>query len=216
VIRIVVVDDQQLIREGIAAILSMESDIEVLALAADGLSAVTLTEQVRPDVVLMDIRMPGLDGIAATRRLMNLPHPPHVLVLTTFDLDEYVFDAIKAGASGFLLKDAPRGRLAEGVRTVAAGETLLDPAVTRRLVERHVNRSTDPSRIEGLTGRETEVLKAIAKGWSNATIAPALFISEATVKTHVAAILRKCGIRDRAQAVVLAYESGLVEPGDGS
>ena len=215
-ISVVVADDQELVRDGFGAILSMEDGLEVVALAADGLEAVRIAERLRPDVVLMDIRMPGLDGIAATRRLMALPHPPRVLVLTTFDLDEYVFDALKAGASGFLLKDAPRGRLAEAVRTVAAGETLLDPAVTRRLVERHVNPVTDPSRIAALTAREKDVLRAIAQGWSNSTIALNLFISEATVKTHVAAILRKSALRDRAQAVVLAYESGLVEPGAGS
>lgn len=215
-IRILVVDDQQLVRDGFAAILSAEPDFEVVGLAADGVEALAAAASNHPDVVVMDVRMPVLDGIAATRRLMEQSDPPHILVLTTFDLDEYVFDAIKAGASGFLLKDAPRGRLAEAIRTVAAGETLLDPVVTRRLIERHVRRTTDPTRIGDLTARETDVLRAIAQGWSNAQIATELFISEATVKTHVAAILRKCGLRDRAQAVVVAYESGLVEPGVGS
>lgn len=212
-IRIVIADDQQLVRDGFAAILSMEPDVEVVGAAADGREAVALVAELAPDVAVMDVRMPRLDGIGATRLLMDLPQPPRVLMLTTFDLDEYVFEAIQAGASGFLLKDAPRGRLAEAIRTVALGDTLLDPAVTRRLVERHLRSRPDADLISALTGREKEVLAEVAKGLSNTEIAAQLFISVPTVKTHLAAVLRKCGIRDRAQAVVLAYESGLIEPG---
>lgn len=212
-IRIVIADDQQLVRDGFAAILSMEPDVEVVGAAADGREAVALVAELAPDVAVMDVRMPRLDGIGATRLLMDLPQPPRVLMLTTFDLDEYVFDAIQAGASGFLLKDAPRGRLAEAIRTVALGDTLLDPAVTRRLVERHLRSRPDADLISPLTLREKQVLTEVAKGLSNTEIAAQLFISVPTVKTHLAAVLRKCGIRDRAQAVVLAYESGLIEPG---
>jgi DNA-binding NarL/FixJ family response regulator len=208
----VVADDQQLVREGFAAILSADPDLDVVGLASDGIEAVQVTREHRPDVVVMDVRMPRLDGIAATAHVVQLPDPPSVLILTTFDLDEYVFEAMRSGAAGFLLKDAPPGRLAEAIRTVAAGDTLVDPAVTRRLVERFVQRAPRAD-IEALTRREREVLVEIARGRSNSEIAERLVVSEATVKTHVAAILRKHGLRDRAQAVVLAYESGLVEPG---
>jgi DNA-binding NarL/FixJ family response regulator len=213
VIRIVIADDQQLVRDGFAAILSAEPDFEVVALAEDGEEVLDAVRRTAPDVVLMDIRMPRLDGIAATRQLAQTPDPPRVLVLTTFDLDEYVYDALRAGASGFLLKDAPRGRLAESIRTVAQGETLLDPAVTRRLVERFVKPAVRPGLVEALSPREAEVLQEIAGGKSNAEIAQTLFISEWTVKSHVVSILAKLGVRDRVQAVVVAYESGLVEPG---
>ena len=212
-IRVVVADDQQLVREGFAAILSADPDLDVVGLARDGIEAVQATREHRPDVVVMDVRMPRLDGIAATGHVMQLPDPPSVLILTTFDLDEYVYEAMRSGAAGFLLKDAPPGRLAEAIRTVAAGDTLVDPAVTRRLVERFVRRAPRAD-IDVLTPREREVLVEIARGRSNSEIAERLVVSEATVKTHVAAILRKHGLRDRAQAVVLAYESGLVEPGD--
>ena len=216
-IRVVIADDQRLVREGLAAILGAEADLEVVALADDGAAAVAAAREHRPDVVVMDVRMPRVDGITATAQVSRLPEPPHVLVLTTFDLDEYVFDALKAGAAGFLLKDAPRGRLAEAVRTVAAGETLLDPAVTKRIVERYV-RSDAPVAgravsLDGLTPREAEVLREVANGLSNKEIAARLFVGESTVKTHVASILRKLGLRDRVQAVVAAYESGLVSPG---
>jgi DNA-binding NarL/FixJ family response regulator len=214
VIRVVVADDQELVREGFAAILSADPGIEVVGLACDGVEAVRATREHRPHVVVMDVRMPRLDGIAATAQVMRLPEPASVLILTTFDLDEYVFEALRNGAAGFLLKDAPPGRLAEAIRTVAAGDTLVDPAVTRRLVERFVQRGPRAD-IDALTRREREVLVEIARGRSNSEIAERLVVSEATVKTHVAAILRKHGLRDRAQAVVLAYESGLVEPGTG-
>jgi DNA-binding NarL/FixJ family response regulator len=210
---VLIADDQQLVREGFAAILRAEPDLEVVATAEDGRDAIQAVRRTSPDVVLMDVRMPRLDGISATRQLMELPDPPKVLVLTTFDLDEYVYEALRAGAAGFLLKDAPRGRLAEAIRTVAAGEQLLDPAVTRRLIERFVRPTVRPQLAESLTPREVEVLREIASGKSNPETAQALHISEWTVKTHVVSILAKLGVRDRVQAVVVAYESGLVEPG---
>lgn len=212
-IRIVVADDQRLVREGFAAILGNEPDLEVVGVAGDGAEALDVVRRTEPDVVVMDIRMPKIDGIAATQQIARLPDPPHVLVLTTFDLDEYVYDALRAGAAGFLLKDAPRGRLAEAVRTVADGEALLDPTVTRRLVERFMKPSADPEALASLTEREVEVLRAAAAGLSNHEIAEHLVISEWTVKTHVANILRKLGVRDRVQAVVRAYQCGLVQPG---
>ena len=216
-IRIVIADDQQLVRDGFRAILESEADITVAGIAADGAEAVARVRELAPDVVLMDVRMPGVDGIEATARITRMPGAPRVLVLTTFDLDEYVYEAMKAGASGFLLKDAPRGRLTEAVRTVAQGEMLLDAAVTRRLVERFVRRPAPPGgvppQLAELSGRELEVLRCVARGASNAEIAGELYLSPATVKTHVASILRKLDLRDRVQAVVLAYESGLLEPG---
>jgi len=210
---VLIADDQQLVREGFAAILGAEPDLEVVATAEDGRDAIQAVRRTSPDVVLMDVRMPRLDGISATRQLMELPDPPKVLVLTTFDLDEYVYEALCAGAAGFLLKDAPRGRLAAAIRTVAAGEQLLDPVVTRRLIERFVRPTTRPQLAASLTPREVEVLREIAAGKSNPETALALHISEWTVKTHVVSILAKLGVRDRVQAVVVAYESGLVEPG---
>jgi DNA-binding NarL/FixJ family response regulator len=217
VIKVLVADDQPLARNGLQAMLGAQDDLEIVGEAADGAEAVEEALRLRPDVVVMDIRMPNVDGIEATRRLQQHPGAPKVLVLTTFDLDEYVYEALRAGAGGFLLKDAPPGQLAEAVRTVAAGESLLAPAITRRLVERFVRRpppeAAAEERFGELTERELEVLKLVAAGLSNGEIAESLFLSEATVKTHVTRILSKLGLRDRVQAVVLAYESGLVEPG---
>ena len=217
-IRALVADDQQLVREGLCAILDSEPDIEVVGEAQDGEEAIEEAIRLSPDVVVMDIRMPRLDGIAATRRLTARgDRAPHILVLTTFDLDEYVFEALRAGAGGFLLKDAPPDQLVDGVRTVAAGDSLLAPAVTRRLIERYVSRPVpDPAGREligALSDRETEVLALLTRGMSNAEIGAQLYLSEATVKTHVSRVLAKLGVRDRVQAVVLAYESGLVTPG---
>jgi DNA-binding NarL/FixJ family response regulator len=217
-IRVLLADDQGLLLDGLAAILEAEADLEVVGRAKDGREAVALARELEPDVAVLDIRMPVMDGIAAARELARQPNPPRVLVLTTFDLDEHVYEAMKAGASGFLLKDMPRGRLANAIRETAGGETPIDPAVTRRLVERFVRRPnpaapTAPG-LTDLSGRETEVLRAVARGLTNAEIAASFHLSTATVKTHVAAILRKLGLRDRIQAVVLAYESGLVEPGE--
>jgi DNA-binding NarL/FixJ family response regulator len=216
-IRVLVADDQALFRGGLVAILDAQDDIEVIGEAADGGAAVEEALRLRPDVVLMDVRMPNVDGIEATRRLAAHPGAPHVLVLTTFDLDEYAYESLRAGAGGFMLKDAPPERLAEAVRTIAAGDSLLAPAVTRRLVERFVRLPPpDTARRETfaeLTERELHVLGLVARGLSNAEIAAALFLSEATVKTHLTRILAKLGLRDRVQAVVLAYESGLIEPG---
>jgi DNA-binding NarL/FixJ family response regulator len=217
-IKILIADDHALMRGGLRGILDAQPDMEVVGEADDGAQAIDETLRLRPDVVIMDIRMPKLDGIEATRRLMAQGDAaPQVLVLTTFDLDEYVFEALRAGAGGFMLKDAPPGQLAEAVRTVAAGESLLAPAVTRRLVERFVRRppadQVRRERFDELTDRELEVLQLITRGLSNAEIGGELFLSEATVKTHVTRVLSKLGVRDRVQAVVLAYESGLVEPG---
>ena len=216
-IRVLIADDQALVRGGFHSILAGHDDIEVVGEAEDGNQAVELVEQLRPDVVLMDIRMPGIDGIEATRRLVARGVATRVLMLTTFDVDEYVYEAMKAGASGFLLKTAPPRQLADAVRTIAAGDALLAPSVTRRLVEQFVRRpppgTTVPAGLEELTDRERDVLKLLARARSNAEIAAELVVSEATVKSHVNRILTKLNIRDRAQAIVLAYESGLVEPG---
>ena len=216
-IKLIVADDHALARGGLKAMLGAEDDLEVVGEAADGGEAVDLALKLRPDVVVMDIRMPKVDGIEATRRLRAHNGAPNVLVLTTFDLDEYVYEALRAGAGGFMLKDAAPSQLAEAVRTVAAGESLLAPAVTRRLVERFVRRppadAVREQEFADLTDRELEVLTLIARGLSNAEIGEQLFLSEATVKTHVTRILSKLGLRDRVQAVVRAYESGLVEPG---
>jgi DNA-binding NarL/FixJ family response regulator len=217
-IRVVVADDQALVRGGFRLILQTQPDIEVVGEAADGREAVARTREQRPDVVLMDIRMPGMDGLEATRRLMTTQNPPRVLMLTTFDLDEYVYDALRAGASGFLLKDVRPEQLADAVRTVAAGDTLLAPAITRRLVEQYLRRpppgARTPLGLGELTDRELDVLRLVARGRSNQQIADTLFLGESTVKTHLTHLFAKLGLRDRAQAVVLAYESGLIQPGD--
>ena len=218
-IRVLIADDHELMRNGLRAILDAQQDIEVVGEAEHGAQAVENAIRLHPDVVIMDIRMPRLDGIEATRRLaVQGEKAPKVLVLTTFDLDEYVYEALRAGAAGFLLKDTPPRQLAEAVRTIAAGESLLAPAVTKRLIERYVSRPpSDTARRERfaeLTDRELEVLQLITRGLSNAEIGARLFLSEATVKTHVTRILSKLGVRDRVQAVVLAYETGLVQPGD--
>jgi len=220
-IRVLIADDQAVIRAGYATILGAQSDIEVIGEAADGRRAVELAERLRPDVVVMDVRMPALDGIAATRALAgpDAEYPPRVLVVTTFNLDSYVYDALRAGASGFLLKDSSPAQLVDAVRTVAAGEALLAPSVTRALLGRFAERVLpseskaviDP-RLEQLTPRELEVFTAMADGSSNAEIASALVISHETVKTYVSRILLKLGLRDRVQAVVFAYRSGLIDP----
>ena len=214
-LRVLLADDQRLVRHGLRMILRAEPDIEVVGEAGDGQEAIDQTRRLRPDVVLMDVRMPRLNGIEATRRIVSGPEPrPHVLVLTTFDLDDYVYDALRAGASGFLLKDAPEDHLVSSIRVVAEGGSLLDPAVTRRLIEQFVmRRPTGPmAGLDELTAREAEVLTQLARGLSNTEIAAELVVSDATIKTHVARILSKLGLRDRTQAVVFAYESGLVRP----
>ena len=223
VIGIVVADDHEVVRAGFAALLGTQPDFAVLGTAADGADAVTICRELRPDVVLMDVRMPGTDGIEATQRLTAGADPPKVLILTTFDLDEYVFDALRAGASGFLLKDATAERLFEAVRVVAAGEALLAPAVTRRLISEFARlrpqavavgsgAASRHGALAALTPRETEVLRLVAEGLSNSELADRLVVTEETVKTHVSRILSKLGLRDRTQAVVAAYESGLVVP----
>jgi len=219
VIRVLVADDQALVRSGFRMILDAQPDISVVAEAGDGLEAIERTRTSRPDVALMDIRMPKLDGIAATRRILQgAGSLTRVLILTTFDLDEYVYEAVRAGASGFLLKDAPPQQLVNGVRVIAAGDALLAPSITRRLLERFARRPpagvTLPAEVKLLTEREREVLINIAKGLSNAEIAAAIGVAEATVKTHVTRVLSKLDCRDRVQAVVFAYESGLVQPGE--
>jgi DNA-binding NarL/FixJ family response regulator len=220
-LRVLVADDQALVRSGLCMILESQPDIAVVGEAADGAEAVMRATELGPDVVLMDVRMPNVNGIEATREI-TLATSARVLVLTTFDLDEYVYDALAAGASGFLLKDMHRDELVAAVRTVAAGEALLAPTVTRRLIAdvvaaRGTARSTvDDDRLKALTARETDTLRQIARGLSNAEIAEALFVTEHTVKTHVSNLLTKLGLRDRVQAVVLAYESGLVVPGSHS
>jgi DNA-binding NarL/FixJ family response regulator len=211
---VLVVDDQDLVRAGLCTVLDRQDGIEVLGDAADGRDAITLARELRPDVVLMDVRMPRLDGIAATAEITAGASPPRVLVLTTFDLDEYVYEALRAGASGFLLKDTQPDRLADAIRTVADGDALLAPQITRRLVDRFsAPRPQAPPELSELTEREAEVLRMIARGLSNAEISEELVVSLPTVKTHVGRILTKLGLRDRVQAVVLAYESGLVGPG---
>ena len=216
-IGIVVADDHEVVRAGFAALLDTQPDFTVLGTAEDGAQAVAACRELRPDVVLMDVRMPGTDGIEATRQLAAAEPAPKVLILTTFDLDEYVFDALRAGASGFLLKDVTAEHLFEAVRVVAAGEALLAPAVTRRLISefartRRPASAAPPAALAALTPRETEVLLLVAEGLSNTEIALRLVVTEETVKTHVSRVLAKLGLRDRTQAVVAAYESGLVVP----
>ena len=216
---VLIADDQALVRAGFRMILEAEEDMEVVGEAADGREAVAETRRLRPDVVLMDVRMPDVDGIEATRRLLGQDGAEaKIVMLTTFDMDEYVYDALRAGASGFLLKDVPPEQLVAGIRAVASGDALLAPSVTRRVIEEFVRRPPDsvrtaPAELAELTARELEVLKLIARGLANAEIATELFVSETTVKTHVAHILMKLKLRDRVQAVVFAYESGLVLPG---
>jgi DNA-binding NarL/FixJ family response regulator len=219
-IRILIADDQELVRTGLRLVLQAYDDLDVIAEAADGQQARELAEELRPDVVLMDVRMPRMDGIEAVALLSAaaLDPPPRVLMLTTFDLDEYVFGALRAGAAGFLLKDASRERLVDAIRVVNAGEALLSPSITRRLIEEFAKRS-DPLRppdtiMEALTARELETLGLVARGLSNAEIAQRLFVTEATVKSHVSSVLTKLGLRDRVQAVVFAYEHGLVIAGE--
>jgi DNA-binding NarL/FixJ family response regulator len=218
VIRVLLADDQELVRDGFAMILDAQPDVQIVGQAADGARSVELARTLTPDVVLMDVRMPVMDGIEATRRIRAAGlHRLAVLILTTFDLDEYVYEALRAGASGFLLKDVPRSTLIQGVRTVATGEALLAPTITQRLIERFVSQPPPtrarPRELDELTDREQDVLLRLARGRSNTEIARELFLSEATVKTHVAHVLRKLGLRDRVHAVVYAYEAGLVSPG---
>jgi DNA-binding NarL/FixJ family response regulator len=217
-IRVLIADDQALVRAGFRMILKSEPEIEIAGEAGDGGEAVELARELAPDVVLMDVRMPEVDGIEATRRIVaGSENGPHILVLTTFDLDEYVYEALRAGASGFLLKDAPEDQLLAGIRIVADGGSLFAPAVTRRLIEQFSRRAPaePPIALAELTPREVEVLRLLARGFSNAEIAKEFVVSEHTVKTHVAHVLQKLDLRDRVQAVVLAYESGLVTPGEG-
>ena len=235
-IRVLLVDDQALVRAGFRMILDAEEDIEVVGEAADGEQAVFSAEKFKPDVILMDVRMPNMDGIEATRKIVGASNGvvassddadpaldrPRVLMLTTFELDEYVYESLRAGASGFLLKDVPADQLVSGIRVVAEGEALLAPSVTRRLIQdfsaaraAKALEENPPAGLNELTAREMEVFKLIARGMSNSEIAAELVVSETTVKTHVARILMKLGLRDRVQAVVLAYESGLVQPGAG-
>jgi len=220
-IRVLVVDDQELVRSGFCVILDAADGITVVGEAANGEAAVSQVAAHRPDVVLMDIRMPEMDGLEATRQITrDQDTAPKVVMLTTFDLDEYVYEALRAGASGFLLKDSPRHDLIAAVRAAAAGDALLAPSVTRRLIEAFARRppetSPSPSQLASLTARERDVLLLLARGRSNAEIASVLFVSEATVKTHVGNLLAKLGLRDRVQAVILAYETGIVIPGDPS
>ena len=216
-IRVLIVDDQALVRAGFRMILEAQPDIEVVGEAENGLAAIEAARGLRPDVVLMDIRMPGLDGIEATRRLTAMGLDGHVVILTTYDLDEYVFDALAAGATGFLLKHVPPEELVHGVRTAAGGESLLAPSVTRRLIEEFARQRSpvqaSSKAMDSLTDREREVLKLLARGLSNLEIASELHVGEATVKTHVAHVLDKLELRDRVQAVILAYEVGLIKPG---
>jgi DNA-binding NarL/FixJ family response regulator len=221
VIRVLIADDQALVRAGFRMILDAEEDIDVVGEASDGNEAVEQARRLEPDVVLMDIRMPELDGIEATRQVVGIGGelPPRVLMLTTFDLNEYVYEALRAGASGFLLKDVPPEELAAGIRVVARGDALLAPSITRRLIHefaRATPASAPPRGFDELTAREVEVFKLVARGLSNAEIAAELIVSETTVKTHVARLLMKLGLRDRVQAVVLAYETGVAVPGGTS
>jgi len=214
-IRVLLADDQRLVRAGFRMILRAEPDIEVVGEAGDGVEAVEAARRLTPDVVLMDVRMPRVNGIEATRQLLALPEPPHVLVVTTFDLDQYVYETLRLGASGFLLKDAPEDQLIAAIRSVVKGVALLDHDVTRRLIDAFASRAAagrNPAELNVLTPRETDVLRRLARGRSNAEIARELFLSEATVKTHVTHILTKLGLSSRTQAAVLAYETRLVTP----
>jgi DNA-binding NarL/FixJ family response regulator len=216
-VRVVIADDQGMVRSGFTTLLNSEPDIEVVGEAVNGEEAITRAAQLRPDVMLMDVRMPVLDGLQATRQITAMTGAPKILVLTTFDLDDYVYQALRWGASGFLLKDASARELAEAVRVVAAGDALLSPGVTKRLIAEFARMGAPrgPSRksLQNLTERESEVLALVARGMSNAEIASRLFVAEQTIKTHVSRILMKLSLRDRTQAVVLAYETGLVQPG---
>ncbi|MCX5140058.1 MULTISPECIES: response regulator transcription factor [unclassified Streptomyces] len=223
-IRVIIVDDQAMVRAGFAALLSAQTDIDVVGEAPDGRQGVDVSRHTHPDVVLMDVRMPEMDGLAAARELLNPPagvvHVPKVLMLTTFDVDDYVYEALRAGASGFLLKDAPPADLISAVRVVASGDALLAPSVTRRLIADFARQRPSGAarggaalRLNGLTPRETEVLELIARGLSNQEIAGHLVLAEQTVKTHIGRVLAKLDLRDRAQAVIFAYEAGLVVPG---
>jgi DNA-binding NarL/FixJ family response regulator len=215
---VVIADDQALVRDGFRVILEVEPDIDVIGEAADGIDAVEQTRRLAPDVILMDIRMPRLDGIAATRKIVAAAAATHVLILTTFDGDEFLYDAMRAGASGFLAKDVRRNQLVDAIRTVDRGDALLGPSLVRRLIEDFCSRPAPqsagrPAALADLTDRELQVLELVARGHSNAEIATELFLSEATIKTHLAHLTRKLGLHDRVQAVILAYESGLVQPG---
>lgn len=216
-IRVLIADDQALVRSGFRMILEARDDLEVVGEAENGAQALELAQTFAPDVVLMDVRMPAMDGVEATRRLLEAGSSARVIILTTFDLDEYVFEALRAGASGFLLKDVQPAQLVEAIRVVASGEALLAPSITRRLLDRFASLDTAergaPPELDSLTPRELEILRLIAGGLSNAEIAAELVLSETTVKTHVSSVLRKLNLRDRVQAVVLAYEAGLVRPG---
>ena len=216
-ITLLIVDDETIVRDGLLAIIELEPNMEVVGEASDGVEAVAVARDRRPDVALVDIQMPRMDGVETTRRLVELPDPPHVIVLTTFDRNEYVYDSMRAGASGFLLKDVRRGQLTDAIRTVVAGDTLLSPSITRRLIEQFCSRpvpgNSTPAELHELTERELEVLCLVGAGLSNAEIAAKLVVAETTIKTHVAHVLAKLGLRDRAQAVVVTYETGLITPG---
>jgi len=218
-VAVLIVDDQALVRTGLRMVLELEPDIDIVGEAADGEQAVTVAAETNPDVILMDVRMPHMDGLEATRRIVRgREQGPRVLILTTFDLDQYVYEALLAGASGFVLKDIPPEQLVEAIRVVAHGDALLSPTITRRLIEEFVRRPPDaahppPRELEQLTPREAEILRFVARGLSNAEIAAQAFVSEPTVKTHIARILMKLGLRDRVQVVVYAYEHGLAKPG---
>lgn len=217
-LKVLVVDDEAIVRDGLRAIIDLESDLEVVGEAADGVEALAAASAQRPQVALVDVQMPNMDGVELTRRLLSLPDPPRVIVLTTFDRNEYVYEAMRAGASGFLLKDVRRGQLTDAIRAVMRDDTLLAPSITRRLIEQFCNAPGNqgdvPTELGALTAREREVLVLVGRGLSNAEIARELFVAETTVKTHVARTLMKLGLRDRAQAVVAAYEAGLVRVGD--
>lgn len=214
-ITVAIAEDHALVREGLKAILDLQPDVEVVAEAGDGVQALDVVARHRPDVLLLDIQMPRLDGIEVTQRLASRTGPrTAVLILTTHDRDEYVYQALRAGAAGFLLKDVPRGQLLHGIRLAAQGDELVAPTITRRLIERFLRTPDGTGLVAGLSERELDVLQLVGRGLSNREIAAELFVGEATVKTHLGNVFAKCGLRDRAQAVVLAYESGLVTPGD--